>query len=196
MTSENSDRRSVRSAVAAIAPGDERETLAREQILAALESLDDPFSEHAGSVHVTASAVLVGARGTVLHVHRRLGRWLQPGGHIEPGELPYETALRESEEETGIPLSHPTGGPRLIHVDVHAGARGHTHLDLRYLLLAGDADPAPRPGESPQVRWWPWDEAEAVADVALVGALRIARTQPEARTVAEVMGQNGPDDGR
>ena len=47
-------------------------------------------------------------------------------------------------------LTHPPGGPRLIHVDVHDAAHGHTHLDLRYLLVAPDRDPAPPPGESPE----------------------------------------------
>ena len=66
-------------------------------------------------------------------------------------------------------------------VDVHEAANGHTHLDLRYLLIAPDHDPSPAPGESPEVRWFGWDEAAAVADEALVGALRTARLQPEVR---------------
>ena len=71
--------------------------------------------------------------------------------------------------------------PRLIHVDVHDAANGHTHLDLRYLLIAPDRDPTPPPGESPEARWFGWEEATAVADPALVGALRAARLQPEVR---------------
>ena len=101
-------------------------------------------------------------------------------GHLDPGEAPSDAALRESQEETGLELTHPVGGPRLIHVDVHDAAHGHTHLDLRYLLVAPDRDPAPLPGESPEARWFGWDEADAVADEALVGALRAARLQPEA----------------
>ena len=63
----------------------------------------------------------------------------------------------------------------LVHVDVHAAADDHVHLDLRYLLLGPDADPAPPPGESQEVAWFAWDAAAAVADEALVGALRSAR---------------------
>ncbi len=133
-------------------------------------------------MHVTGSAVVAGRRGIVLHMHKRLHRWLQPGGHLEPGEGPWDAALRESQEETGLVLAHPVGGPRLLHVDVHDGAKGHTHLDLRYLLVAPDRDPAPPPGESPEARWFGWDEAGAVADEALLGALRAARLQPEARS--------------
>jgi 8-oxo-dGTP pyrophosphatase MutT (NUDIX family) len=141
----------------------------------ARDTLDSPLDQRAGPEHVTGSAVVVGPRGTVLHMHKRLHRWLQPGGHLHPGEAPWEAALRESQEETGLVLDHPEGGARLIHVDVHGAADGHTHLDLRYLLIAPDRDPAPPPGESPEARWFGWDEATAVADDALVGALRAAR---------------------
>ena len=71
-------------------------------------------------------------------------------------------------------------GPRLIHVDVHEAAFGHTHLDLRYLLLGAPDDPHPPPGESPDARWCDWDEAMAIADAALVDALPVARSAYEA----------------
>jgi 8-oxo-dGTP pyrophosphatase MutT (NUDIX family) len=160
-------------------PADGREARAQARMAVDLVTLTSPLDEQAGPVHVTGSAVVVGRRGTVLHMHKRLHRWLQPGGHLEPGEGPWDAALRESQEETGLRLTHPDGGPRLIHVDVHDAANGHTHLDLRYLLLAADRDPAPPPGESPEARWFGWEEATAVADEALLGALRAARLQPE-----------------
>lgn len=177
--SPGGDLTALRSQVLAHAPGDEREETAKSLILEALGSLESPFDKEADPVHFTGSAVIAGSRGTVLHVHRRLGRWMQPGGHIDAGESPADAALRESEEETGLELSHPAGGPRLIHVDVHPAADGHTHLDLRYLLLAPDEDPSPPPGESPQVRWCTWEEADALCDAALSGALVAARREPE-----------------
>ena len=170
----------VRRAVAAHDPGDGREAAARERILTALGELPAPFDLHADPVHVTGSAIVVGRRGTVLHMHKRLHRWMQPGGHLDPGEAPWDAALRESQEETGLPLRHPDDGPRLVHVDVHPAAENHTHLDLRYLLLAPDDDPSPPEGESPLARWYSWDEAAALADDALRGALEVARREPEA----------------
>jgi 8-oxo-dGTP pyrophosphatase MutT (NUDIX family) len=169
----------VRAAVSGHTVADDREADARTRILDSLDSLPRPFDEEADPVHVTGSAVVVGRRGTVLHLHKRLHRWMQPGGHIDPHEAPWDAALRESEEETGLVLWHPADGPRLIHVDVHDAANGHTHLDLRYFLMAPDEDPSPPPDESPEARWYAWDEALAVADAALVGALEVARTQPE-----------------
>ena len=156
-------------------PADPREAASKRTFLDELGRLPRPCDRHADPVHVTASAIVVGPRGTVLHVHRRLGRWMQPGGHLDEGEPPGHAALREGTEETGLPLEHPAGGPRMIHVDVHEAAERHVHLDLRYLVLAPDLDPAPPAGESQQVRWFSWDEAEKVADEALVGALRAAR---------------------
>ena len=114
---------------------------------------------------MTASAIVVGRRGTVLHLHKRLGIWMQPGGHIDAGETADTAARREAMEELGLAVEHPAGGPRLLHVDVHEAALGHTHLDLRYLLLAADADPDPPPGESQEARWCAWDEAQDLADV-------------------------------
>jgi len=180
----------VEASLAAHLPAGDREIRALARLRGALGRLARPFDELAGPEHVTGSAVVVGPRGTVLHLHKRLGRWLQPGGHVEPGEAPWDAALRESEEETGLALAHPEGGPRLLHVDVHAAARGHTHLDLRYLLVGPDRDPAPPPGESPDARWFSWEEALAVADDALVGALRAARRQPEAASARA--GDAGP----
>jgi 8-oxo-dGTP pyrophosphatase MutT (NUDIX family) len=165
----------VHRAVSEREPADEREVGARERFLAELDRLPFPFSEHADPTHVTASAIVVGTRGTVLHVHRRIGIWLQPGGHIEARETPWDAAMRESVEETGLPVHHPDGEPALVHVDVHDAPRGHLHLDLRYLLLAPDDDPAPAPGESQQARWFSWDEADEVADESLRNALRSAR---------------------
>jgi 8-oxo-dGTP pyrophosphatase MutT (NUDIX family) len=174
----------VRLAIWRHRPDDSRETNARVRILAELYRLAAPFDEDADPVHVTASAIVVGARGTVLHVHKRLGRWMQPGGHVEPGEWPWQAAVREAREETGLALAHPVGGPRLLHVDVHAAAKGHTHLDLRYLVVGCDDDPTPLAGESPHARWYSWPEALAMADDALVNALRVALRRPEVRADA------------
>ena len=161
-------------AVSAAVPPTTGRSDARARFLEDLERLPFPFSEDADPTHVTASAIVVGSRGTVLHVHRRTGAWLQPGGHIDPGEAPPDAALRETVEETGLAVRHPDAGPCLIHVDVHDAPRGHVHLDLRYLLLAPDDDPAPAPGESQEARWFSWDEADAVADESLRNALRAA----------------------
>jgi 8-oxo-dGTP pyrophosphatase MutT (NUDIX family) len=166
---------SVHEAVTAHRPNDDRESRARVRVVAELERLPSPFLESADPTHVTASGLVVGARGIVLHRHRRLGIWMQPGGHLDPGETPWRAAVRETIEETGLDVAEPETGPELVHLDVHAAARGHVHLDLRYLLLGSDADPRPAPGESQEVRWFSWSDANAIADEALIGALHAIR---------------------
>ena len=74
----------------------------------------------------------------------------------------------------GCPSRHPASGPILAHVDVHTAARGHVHLDLRYLVWAPDLPPAPGPGESQEVAWFTWEAALEIADDALTGGLIVS----------------------
>ncbi|MEP1125011.1 MAG: NUDIX domain-containing protein [Ilumatobacter sp.] len=159
----------LRSDVAARTPLDDRERRSIERFLTALDGLAHPLDEHADPTHVTGSAIVVGPRGVLLLKHKRLGIWLQPGGHVDANETPWDAALREAREETGLEVSFAgplddDGVPELIHVDVHEGGRGHTHLDTRYLLDGGDADPSPSADESQEIGWFSWDEAIDLAD--------------------------------
>ncbi|HWL41302.1 MAG TPA: NUDIX domain-containing protein [Ilumatobacter sp.] len=164
-------REQVRHSVEEHVAGDHAERASVERFLTEYARLDDPFSETADPVHVTGSAIVVGPRGVILLKHKRLGLWLQPGGHVDPGEAPWEAAVRESREETGLPVTLTS--PELVHVDVHAGGRGHTHLDLRYLVgVDGDPDPVPPEGESQEVFWFAWPAAvERASDDRLKGLL-------------------------
>ena len=142
---------------------------------AELDRLAQPFDEHADLVHVTASAVVIGPRGVLLHRHKRLGIWIQPGGHVEPGEALLDAALRETLEETGLSAGATSEEP--VHLDVHAAPKGHEHLDVRFLLRA-DGDPRPPAGESPDVVWFSWPDAVAATDAALAPLLRHLATSP------------------
>ncbi len=73
--------------------------------------------------------------------HAKLGRLLQPGGHVEPTDVSLEAAaLREAIEETALELElHPTA-PRPFDLDIHQiperpGEPAHFHLDVRYLFI-------------------------------------------------------------
>jgi 8-oxo-dGTP pyrophosphatase MutT (NUDIX family) len=173
-------RAAVRAEVAGFSPADDEEAGWQRAFLGALDELADPLDREADPTHVTASGIVVSERGVLLHRHRLLGLWLQPGGHLDPGELPADAARREVAEETGLRPAHagPGGRPVLIHLHVGAGGRGHTHLDLRYLLTAPPDDPRPPEGESQEVAWFSWEEARRLADPGLIGALRAARSTP------------------
>lgn len=152
------------------------------RILAFVAAHAQPFDRHIAEGHLTGSALVVSASGAqvlLLH-HRKLGFWLQPGGHGASGETTGEAvAMREALEETGIAglALHPTA-PRPLDVDVHAiPARGdepaHEHLDLRYLVIApGDAAARHNPDESHALGWFTWAELETMdLDVGLRRAL-------------------------
>jgi len=129
----------------------------------------DPFDRRIPEGHLTGSAFVLTADGThvlLLH-HRKLDRWLQPGGHADPGEAAGETvALREAREETGLEtlVLHETA-PRPLDVDVHdiparPGEPAHAHLDLRYLVRAGAGALTRAQEEAADLRWFAWDELE------------------------------------
>ncbi|MTV27655.1 NUDIX domain-containing protein [Nitriliruptoraceae bacterium ZYF776] len=164
------------AALEAHPPADERERRSRSRALALVRWLAAPFDETADPTHVTGSAIVVSPDGrVVLHRHKRLGLWLQPGGHVDGDESAADAAVRETREETGLVARHPDAGPRLVHVDLHEGPRGHVHLDVRYLLFADtQAGFAPEAGESPDVAWCSPQEAAARSDASLATAVRSA----------------------
>lgn len=164
----------LRTQLAAHEPREHREERSLRRTLAMLDWLRAPMDETADPTHVTASAIVLGADGRVLlHRHKRLGLWLQPGGHVDPGETCEEAALREVAEETGLSGDLAAGGP--LHVDVHQGPRGHVHLDVRWLVhTAAGVEPAPAEGESQDVAWFAVDEALDLTDVAASNAILAA----------------------
>lgn len=161
----------LRDALEALTPVDDQEQRSLTWFLAALDRLERPFDQHADATHITASAIVRSSAGVVLHKHKRLGLWLQPGGHVDDGESPADAALRETIEETGLQGRHAHDPPRVIHVDVHPGGRGHTHLDVRYLLDAPVEPPRPADDESQDVAWFSLPDAIALADPGLRGLL-------------------------
>jgi 8-oxo-dGTP pyrophosphatase MutT (NUDIX family) len=145
-----------------------------------------PFDRRILEGHLTGSALVVSAQAdrVLLVHHRKLQRWVQPGGHADPGEAAGEAvALREAVEETGIEglALHPRA-PRPLDVDVHAipafgGEPPHAHLDLRYLVIAPESSlVAPCAVETSDARWFGWDDLAALdLDRGLVRALGKAR---------------------
>lgn len=141
------------------------------------------FTREHRAGHFTASAFLVsadGGRALLLH-HAKLGRWLQPGGHAD-GEMDLAAvALREAEEESGLPGL--VVEPAIFDLDRHAiPARGaepeHWHWDVRYVVRC-TGDETPRINSESRAFAW-----RSIDDLARDGSLDPSIRRMAARWLA------------
>ena len=102
----------------------------------------DFLSRHRAEAHATGSAWVVSPCGekALLTHHRKLGRWLQLGGHGEGEADPFLVAWREAKEESGLKHLEPVSR-QIFDLDRHwiparPGEAGHWHWDFRYVFRA------------------------------------------------------------
>lgn len=123
-------------------PFDERERESLDRIVTFVSDNTHCFERSLSIGHVTGSAWLVdvsGRRALLTH-HRKLGMWLQLGGHADGQADVLAVALREAREESGLAMIEPIRTD-VFDVDVHdiparPGEPGHVHYDVRFLLRA------------------------------------------------------------
>jgi 8-oxo-dGTP pyrophosphatase MutT (NUDIX family) len=102
----------------------------------------------------------------LVHQHKRYPVVIQPGGHVDPGEHPWEAVLRELGEEAGIVPEQlqvlsaveftpgPGRFPAPVGLDVHEVSQGATHTDLIFaFVIDGPPRAQPQTGESSQLLW-------------------------------------------
>ena len=163
----------------AYVPADAREASMRARFVAFVAAHPDAFERALTIGHVTASAWIVDAARTraLLAHHRKLGKWLQLGGHADGDPDVRAAALREAREESGLSTLR-FAADVIYDLDVHPiparpGEPAHDHYDVRFAFEADPAEPLVANAESHALAWVAFD------DLACYGAdesvLRLAR---------------------
>lgn len=136
------------------------------------------FENDCWAGHITGSAWVLSrdSSETLLLLHRKLGKWLQPGGHSDGESDTCAVAMREAREETGISVE--LASPKIFDLDVHRiPARGsdpqHLHFDVRFALWADRVQSPCASEESQAVAWIPL--AEVVNYTSEESVLRMVR---------------------
>jgi len=144
------------------------------------------FTVSAFIVHLNKEAIL-------LHRHKKLGILIQPGGHVELNEHPWETMTHELEEETGYELSqldvlqarapipglveevHPVPVALRTH-DFPGENPIHFHTDMAFgFVTSEEPNGVPGEDESQELYWLTADEIRAIPE---------GQIPPDARTIA------------
>ncbi len=127
-------------------PLDAADAAGRERFIAFVRRHPDCFQRELAIGHVTGSAWIVDGPGrrVLLTHHRKLDRWLQPGGHADGDPDVAAVAMREAVEETGLTDLRLEGGA-VFDLDIHGiPARGdvaaHDHYDVRFVVRAASED--------------------------------------------------------
>ncbi len=127
--------------------------------------------------HFTATVYIFHENKVLLHRHAKLGKWLPPGGHVEPNETPPEAAKREAKEETGLDIAfieqenlkvdawNAVSFERpflclLEHIPPHKDKPAHQHMDLIYLARPLKNDFSEM--DLKDFRWFAWDDLEEI----------------------------------
>ncbi len=137
--------------------------------------------------HFTATALVIDSHERVLLLwHKRLQRWMPPGGHVDPDEMPEETARRECKEETGLDveiigceqedlfLENPHEGQMLkkpialllenIPESTDRNEPAHQHMDFAYRAKPRDESQelCLLEEEGTELRWFTIDEVRSL----------------------------------
>jgi 8-oxo-dGTP pyrophosphatase MutT (NUDIX family) len=105
----------------------------------------------------------------LLTLHKTVGRWLQLGGHCEPGDTTLGgAALREASEESGLTGLTISSQPLQLsrHLLQAGGCAGAYHLDVQFLVTATTTEYVVS-DESDDLAWFPLDALPADIDASV-----------------------------
>ncbi len=152
----------------------------RHAVLAFLAARPDGCLRECVPGHVTGSALVLDHSGAqaLLTLHPRIGRWLQLGGHCEPGDTDIAAAaLREATEESGIDGLMIDSGLAALHVHPVTCSLGvpTRHLDMQFIVRAAEGAEITCSNESLDLKWWPLDALPQDCDFGLTQLAAAAR---------------------
>lgn len=147
---------------------------------------------------MTVSAFVLRKEGgnwqCLVHMHKKIDKLMQVGGHIELTETPWQALAHELGDETGYNLPDleilqafddvPELGDPIVHplpflINTHNVGNNHFHSDLCYGFVAKEEPTGVQAdGESTDLRWYPIDELEKLQakGLAVEDAVRIYKT--------------------
>jgi 8-oxo-dGTP pyrophosphatase MutT (NUDIX family) len=140
---------------------DKHEEKMRDQIEHFVRTHADCFERSLSVGHITGSAWVLDRTRThvLLTHHRKLGRWLQLGGHADGEPDVLNVAQREAIEESGLknmdPISEDLFDVDIHEIPEHKDEPKHLHYDIRFLFEADRGSPLRITGESNHLEWIP-----------------------------------------
>jgi 8-oxo-dGTP pyrophosphatase MutT (NUDIX family) len=136
----------------------ESEKLIKKRFIEFVKKNEDCFERNLEVGHITASAFIFDPNNykTLLLHHKKLNKWLQPGGHCDGDKDTLSVAIKEVFEETGLVIINQA--QPIFDLDIHMipenkGIPEHEHFDVRYLLLADSKIPLIQNHETNQLKW-------------------------------------------
>ncbi len=138
------------------------------RFISLLKNFNNCYSRELITGHMTASAFITthDGRYVLLTHHRKLNRWLQPGGHADGMEDIRAVAVKEAGEETGLSSLEPVN-PDIFDIDIHQipshrKIPAHFHYDIRFLFIADKEEPLKISDESHDLSWIPVAELSGI----------------------------------
>lgn len=131
--------------------------------------------------HFTATVYIFDRDKTLLIFHKKLRRWMPPGGHVDPNETPPEAAKREAFEETGLEIElisqetlwvnypHSKSIERPYHcflqeMPAYGNTPAHYHMDFVYMGRPIGGRTSFNERESEALRWFTWQEVQSLRE--------------------------------
>ena len=142
----------------------------RKRMLAFVGANENCFERSLVEGHLTGSAWIVSAdkRAAVMIHHKKLDRWLQPGGHADGDSDLAAVALKEAQEETQL-KSLDLISDKIFDVDIHwipdnPKDKGHFHYDVRFLIESDHTESPVVMKETKNAKWVKMEDISQLTD--------------------------------